>query len=107
VHGIQAPTELIDSTTVFVNDAFGRLVSVVPPAGAAATYLYDEQDNLVEVQLTSDDDPPLTQPRRFVYDLLGRLRSATNSENGTVEYLAYDGGSGAGLPIAGAPPQPG
>ena len=32
-----------------------------------------------------------TQDRWFVYDALGRLTSATNPENGTVFFDAYDG----------------
>jgi len=102
VHGIQGVSDVeLDATTVYVNDAFGRLVQVhtlvdeeEPAAhiGADATYLYDELDRLVEVQLVDPDSPPgeEAQIRRFTYDQLGRLRAATNPESGTVEYLSYD-----------------
>ncbi|MCP3998831.1 MAG: hypothetical protein GY722_27730, partial [bacterium] len=93
VYGIEGNTGVIDAETTYVNDDLGRLVTVdSPDSGADAVYLYDERDNLVEVQLSDPDagtgiDP---QVRRFVYDGLGRLRQASNPENGTVEYGQYD-----------------
>ncbi len=93
VHGIQGTAGLINASTTYVNDVFGRLASVDAPHGADASYVYDEQDNLVEVQLTDPAPPPgglATQLRRFVYDGLGRLETATNPESGTVEYLGYN-----------------
>jgi YD repeat-containing protein len=87
---------LVTSTTVYTKDALGRLISVDSPAdGADAQYLYDESDNLIEVRLT-DPTPPVPQAplhvqiRRFDYDRIGRLRTATNPENGTVVYTSYD-----------------
>jgi YD repeat-containing protein len=94
VSGIEGPSGPIDATTVYVNDAFGRLVEVDSPGeGADAVYLYDEHDRLREVQLVDPDPPAGGEPvqiRRFLYDTIGRLRSATNPENGTVAYLQYD-----------------
>src|SRR5262249_40196777 len=81
----------ITSSSTYVNDAFGRLVSVTPPAvGASALYEYDERDHLVAAQLTDQSAPTRVQVRRFVYDSLGRLREAANPENGTVRYTKYD-----------------
>ena len=78
----------VDSTTVFERDLLGRLVAVDSPGdGADAEYLYDEHDRLVEVQLSDGSN---VQVRRFVYDKIGRLRSATNPENNTVIYDQYD-----------------
>lgn len=93
-YGIEGTGGAGDATTVYTNDALGRLVSVDSPGlGADATYVYDERDNLTDVHLTDPQgeiDGVETQMRRFEYDSLGRLRVATNPENGTVEYLSYD-----------------
>jgi RHS repeat-associated protein len=70
-------------TTTRVNDGLGRLVKVIPRENSvSAKYSYDELDNLVEVDFGGR--------REFSFDHLGRLRRATNPENGTVEYLSYD-----------------
>lgn len=103
--GIAAPSGVNTvSKTLFVNDAFGRLVEVHPlcatsqwncdasqplPAAAQALYSYDVQDRLIDVMLT-DSIGLETQPRHFGYDTLGRLRSATNPENGTQLFSKYD-----------------
>ena len=80
---------------------FGRLVAVdspesvdgpLPGDGADAVYLYDERDDLVQVELTDPADTTRVQLRYFEYDALGNLRFATNPENGTVSYLSYDAG---------------
>ena len=90
VGGIQGSTGPISAATTYVNDELGRLVSVDSPSpGADASYVYDEQDNLTEVRLSSTGQTN-PQVRRFVYDAVGRLRTATNPENGTVDYLKYD-----------------
>lgn len=81
----------LTSTTIYTNDALGRLVSVNSPgSGADATYAYDELDKLTEARLTDPANPSQVQVRRFGYDALGRLRTASNPENGTVEYVKYD-----------------
>ncbi len=91
ISDIQGPSGLLDATTIYTNDVFGRLVSVDSPgAGADAVYEYDERDNMTEVRLTDPAIPSVEQIRRFTYDGLGRLRSATHPESGTTEYLAYD-----------------
>ncbi len=93
--GIQGPDGTTEtSVTTFVNDALGRLVDVDSPGdGADAKYFYDTLDNLERVELHDPTAAPgseRVQTREFVYDLLGRLRFATNPENGTTEYQNYD-----------------
>ena len=101
VRGIHGLTENLDSATTYFNDVFGRLVAVdspesvdgpLPGDGADAVYLYDERDDLVQVELTDPADTTRVQLRYFEYDALGNLRFATNPENGTVSYLSYDAG---------------
>jgi len=88
-HGIEGSTGPIASVTEYLNDSKGRLVSVDSPyPGADASYTYDEKDRLTRVELT---DATTVQVRSFDYDRLGRLRFASNPENGTVEYQQYDG----------------
>jgi RHS repeat-associated protein len=87
----------VTSTTVYTKDALGRLTSVDSSgAGADASYVYDESDNLVEVRLTDPTPPPAGEPthvqvRHFNYDQLGRLRVASNPESGDMQYTSYDG----------------
>jgi len=82
----------ISSSTTYTKDALGRLVSVDSPGnGADAIYSYDESDNLTEVRLNDPATPAHIQVRHFDYDMLGRLRLASNPENGTIEYSKYDG----------------
>lgn len=74
-----------------VSDAFGRLIKVYEDPNVAnwlTTYTYDVQDNVTAV---SQYDPvsQVTQTRNFTYDSLKRLLSATNPENGAVNYI-YD-----------------
>ncbi len=89
VNGADRPD--ITSTTTYTKDAFGRLIAVDSPGDAAdAEYTYDELDNLTEVRLTDPTSQSHVQVRRFNYDRLGRLRGASNPENGTIEYTSYD-----------------
>ncbi len=88
IHGLAGTA--LDATTTYFNDPLGRLIDVDSPDGADAHYEYDERDKLVEVQLVEPTSPFFVQTRRFEYDRLGRLRLATNPENGTVDYLSYD-----------------
>ncbi len=68
-----------------VSDALGRLITVYEdPSGGnyQTSYSYDVLDDLTGVTQG-------VQTRTFVYDSLKRLTSATNPENGTVNYT-YD-----------------
>jgi RHS repeat-associated protein len=81
-------------------DALGRLVRVDEPgdptdnnslgaSGAPAqptSYIYDVLGNLTTVTQGA-------QTRRFTYDSLSRLRSASNPESGTVSYSYDDNGN--------------
>jgi len=73
----------------FTSDAVGNLVTVNEPnpAGGAdyvTTYSYNVHNQLTQVSMPR---PTGTQTRTFNYDLAtGRLMSATNPENGTVNY---------------------
>ncbi len=78
-------------------DALGRLTLVLEPDGASNTpllstsYTYDAQNNLLSVSQAGAAKPSfISRPRRFTYDSLSRLVSATNPETGTVTY-SYDG----------------
>ena len=76
-----------------LSDALGRLVRVDEPNDSGAlddqngavrstSYSYDTSDNLTTVLQGG-------QTRSFLYDSLGRLRSATTPEGGNISY-AYD-----------------
>ncbi|HEX6718014.1 MAG TPA: RHS repeat-associated core domain-containing protein [Pyrinomonadaceae bacterium] len=74
-----------------VTDALGRLTQVreapdVPGFDFLTTYQYDALDNLVTVTQGS-------QTRSFTYNSLKQLISASNPENGTVEYQYDDAGN--------------
>ena len=80
------------------SDAFGRLTSVVEPAGAKTYYKFDVLGNLTCAaqnggsagSFTSCSAAPASwRPRVFVYDSLSRLVSASNPESGIVGYT-YD-----------------
>ncbi len=73
--------------TTTLRDVLGRILSVVPPAGASAAYGYDGLGNLATVTLTGNGT---TQVRSFTYDAPGNRLTATNPENGTTDYLSYD-----------------
>jgi len=72
-----------DSTTWYRKDIWGRLTRVEPPLGTTAVYSYNGFDQLIQVNLTN-------QVRTFTHDVFGRLRSATNPENGVTNFLKYD-----------------
>jgi RHS repeat-associated protein len=113
VEGVQAgysPVELINPTTFYDKDAFGRLTRVLAPRtypnsttvcaynsdGVDAYYSYDRLDRLGTVRLETMTDPnnpacpTSSQYRGFSYNALGQQISATNPENGTVTNLMYD-----------------
>lgn len=58
----------------------------VGPAEWSTLYTYDAADRLTTVTQAGARG---TQVRSFAYDTLGRLRSATNPENGPVTYTYY------------------
>ena len=68
-----------------VSDALGRISSVTEdPVGLnyLTNYTYDPLNDLTSVMQSG-------QTRSFVYDSLGRLKTATNPESGTISYT-YD-----------------
>src|SRR5262249_32264464 len=79
-------------------DGVGRLTKVVEdPLGAAwqTNHRYDVLDDLTKVcqgaAFSGDNCGVGGQPRTFSYSSLKRLLSATNPENGTINYTQYDG----------------
>jgi len=82
-------------------DAFGRLLQVAENPGGSqffTNYLYDPLDDLTGVcQGNSFDSNGNCQSggigRRFIYDSLKRLTSATNPESGTIGYSYDDNGN--------------
>ncbi|MEW6759003.1 MAG: hypothetical protein AB1347_12350, partial [Acidobacteriota bacterium] len=70
---------VLSATTRFDKDAFGALLSVLPPAGAAATYAYDGLGKLTGATLSGDGK---TQSRVFRYDALGHLLGYDQPETG-------------------------
>jgi RHS repeat-associated protein len=80
-------------------DGLGRIVEVIEDPnvlGLSTTYTYDIRDALISVSQTrkaTGDATGNTQTRTFVYDSLGRLKSATNVESGTTPYEYYDTGN--------------
>ena len=89
-------------------DALGRVISVcelttaagagtcgqtVTQTGYWTKYTYDANNDLMTVAQNAQSGSP--QPRRYVYDGLGRMTSETNPENGTVTYV-YDSDSTCG-----------
>ncbi|HNQ78974.1 MAG TPA: hypothetical protein PKJ37_10810, partial [Acidobacteriota bacterium] len=89
LNGINGPgSTSVNSSIVYTNDAFGRLVFVDAPNNnntnsADAEYFYDSQDRLIKVDLGG-------QIRKFEYDPLGFLRKTDNPENGIVTIDEYD-----------------
>ncbi len=77
-------TDEIGATRRQRMDGLGRLAEVVEVGAAewSTLYTYDAADRLTGVTQG-------TQVRSFVYDTLGRLRGATNPENGTVSYTYH------------------
>jgi RHS repeat-associated protein len=102
-------------------DGLGRLVSVTEDPGVAnylTNYAYDLNNNMTCVEQqgnvtgTGCSSPPssdATSPwrvRRFAYDSLSRLTSATNPESGTIAYT-YDNNSNVKTRTAPKPNQTG
>ena len=83
-------------------DSFGRLTSVIEPSGGASgtggvptmetDYSYDILNNLVSVNQNGKSGTDTARLRRFIYDSLSRITSATNPESGTIGY-SYDANS--------------
>jgi YD repeat-containing protein len=67
-------------------DGFNRFSSVLDGTGVTTSYTYDALNNLTSVTQGA-------QSRTFVYTSLGRLKTATNPENGTINYTYDDTGN--------------
>jgi RHS repeat-associated protein len=74
----------------FTKDVLGNFTTVVEPDPAnqpggtlTTSYTYDWMGHVTQVSMPRGST---TQTRTFVYDVGGRLTSATNPENGTVTY---------------------
>jgi YD repeat-containing protein len=87
-------TDPAGKTRKTVTDAFGRIVQVSENPGGSpeylATYEYYATGNLKTV--TQSEVRPTqaaVNPRSFTYDMLGRLKTATNPESGLISY-EYD-----------------
>jgi RHS repeat-associated protein len=83
-------TDPAGSWKIFTKDVLGNLTSVVEPdpsstSGGTLTtsYVYDWMNHVSQVSMTRAGT---TQTRTFVYSDAGLLTSATNPENGTVNY---------------------
>ena len=86
-----------DSTTRYEHDAFGNLVFVDAPedpntASADARYTYSVTGELLKAETISapSSGSPVVQSRVVSYDGLGRLKSSSTPEGGTVQITAYD-----------------
>jgi RHS repeat-associated protein len=78
-----------------ISDALGRLTAVMEPVANIPTletdYGYDALGNLLTVnQKGTSGETPRT--RRFTYDSLSRLLTASNPESGTICYGTWSGG---------------
>jgi RHS repeat-associated protein len=92
-------------------DGLGRMTSLLEDPGSSphlnyqTLYQYDALDNLNNVtQNGSNSSTPRT--RRFVYDSLSHITSATNPESGTISY-AYDADGNVATKTAPKPNQSG
>ncbi len=72
------------AATVFVYDAYGRLVKVTEPNGALTNYTYDINGKPTDVSQNGG-----LQTRAFTYDSFGFLRSETTPEKGPISYDDY------------------
>lgn len=100
-------TDAANNTSTSYTDGLGRLVRVIAQGPASVSgqsytiddyttnYIYNVIDNLTQV-LTSQP----SRNRTFSYDGLGRLSSASNPENGLVQYSLYDGNGNLKTKIA-------
>src|SRR5207249_11157472 len=75
----------LDSTTTYYHDGWDRLVYVQAPpdGGASAYYVFDPLDHVVHVELTEATTGKV-QERNYEFDALGRLRSSSNPETGSL-----------------------
>jgi RHS repeat-associated protein len=91
-------TSNASSTTTYVKDLLGKLLTVQPAAGAGAGYAYDPLGNVTQIGLSATATYPPSasaQLRTFTYDALGHLLTANQPETGVVQYTngskgAYD-----------------
>jgi len=80
----------IATTSVVVDDA-GRLSVVRPPLpSATATFRYDAEDRIINVDLADPNSGVLLQRRGQIYDALRRLVERDDPEAGQTLYLSYD-----------------
>jgi len=83
-------TDPAGKSKTFTTDVLGNLITVVEPDPAnqpggtlTTTYTYDWMNHVAGVSMTRGST---TQTRTFAYSDAGLLTSATNPENGTVNY---------------------
>lgn len=78
-------------TTIQVTDALGRVTGVTEPGGLTTSYLYDGLNNLSTVNQSGNGSTDAPRVRRFSYDWLSRLVTASNPETGTICYGVWSG----------------
>ena len=88
-----------ETTTRYEYDAFGNLAYVDAPddpntASADARYTYSITGELLKAETINvpASGSPIIQSREFSFDGLGRVRSSTTPEGGTVQVTGYDAG---------------
>jgi YD repeat-containing protein len=88
-------TDEAHNARVQCSDALGRLTRITEPGSLQTVYAYDALNNLMTVTQsgTSSETPRI---RRFTYDSLSRLITATNPEIGTVCYGTWATGQCTG-----------
>jgi RHS repeat-associated protein len=118
-------TDEANNQRISTTDALGRLTTVTEDPGSgshfnyATNYFYDTLNNLTCVEQhgsatsatgcasnPSNDATSAWRVRRFSYDSLSRLLSATNPESGTLSYV-YDANGNVSTKTAPAPNQTG
>jgi RHS repeat-associated protein len=86
--GLDRLTSVCEMTTT---SGSGQCAQTSPQNGFWTKYAYNALGKVVSVTQNTQSTSP--QARTFVYDMLGRLTSETNPENGMTTY-AYDSASG-------------
>ena len=85
---VMVETDAAGRTREETRDALGRLGSVKQGALHPVSYAYNSRDLLTAVTQvdTSSYGTGVSQTRQFVYDSVGRLKTAINPESGTQFY---------------------